>query len=145
MHTWPVYTRLIAVDSYCDELVWGWLGWVDSERVSITMVSSCEPMCDTKASYTTSICPNCSKCRTYLTGSTSWWSLPSPLAIMYLTTIISCGISCFSLYKVTSSVTRRTNQENSDWFRYQLFLYSSDTTLFWTLHINPLYPRLILD
>ena len=78
------------------------------------MVSTSDP--DPKSTFTTSICPNCSKCRTYLTGQKTWW--PSPVTIMYLTTLLSASISCLSLYKVTNNKPRLDKMvQNSDWFR----------------------------
>ena len=77
------------------------------------MVSSHDQ--DPKSTYTTSICPNCSKCRTYLTGTTSWW--PNPVTIMYLTTLLSASISCFSLYKVSNNKQMVDKMQISDLFR----------------------------
>jgi len=78
------------------------------------MVSSSD--LDPKSTYHTSICPNCSKCRTYLAPPNSRW--PSPVFIMYLTTLLSASLSCISLYKATHHTPSLENLvHSSDWFR----------------------------
>ena len=68
----------------------------------------------------TSICPNCSKCRTFLRlpGSSEAETGRGGLRLLYLTSLLACGLSSLALYRsYHSPVPPQNTNINNDWIR----------------------------
>ena len=74
----------------------------------------------TTATTVTSICPNCSKCRTFLRlpGSSDAGSGRGGLRLLYLTSLLACSLSSLALYRsYYSPAPPQTTYINNDLIR----------------------------